>query len=156
MVMRILTLLAMVLGTGCFSPTERDGVVACGAGNSCPPGMGCWDGLCYRSDPTSGAADARVDEAPDAEAGVPDAEAGVPDARPGPECDNGVDDDCDGVADWQDPGCRDEDDTDERGDRKCDNGADDDDDGFTDYVAAECGGGGDPECWGPSDDKEDE
>ena len=154
--MRLLTLLAVVLGIGCFSPTERDGVVECGAGNSCPPGMGCWDGLCYRADPTGGAADARLDEAADAEVGMPDATPPEPDAPPGAACDNGVDDDCDGLVDDEDPGCRDAEDDDEHGPRRCDNGQDDDGDGFTDYISPGCGGGGDPDCRDPNDDHEND
>ena len=52
-----------------------------------------------------------------------------------PDCDDGLDDDGDGLTDYpDDPGCIDEFDTDERGASfECDNGIDDDTDGFTDF-----------------------
>jgi hypothetical protein len=68
---------------------------------------------------------------------------------PGPACDNGVDDDGDGVADFPaDPGCAsasDESETDPG--LACDNALDDDGDGRADHPA-------DPGCASPSDDSE--
>jgi len=52
-----------------------------------------------------------------------------------PECDDGIDDDGDGLTDFpDDPGCTDAFDPDERGAPfECDNGIDDDEDGLTDF-----------------------
>jgi len=52
-----------------------------------------------------------------------------------PDCDDGLDDDGDGLTDYpDDPGCSDADDPDERGAPfECDNGIDDDEDGLTDF-----------------------
>lgn len=152
--MRVLILAACV-AAGCFSPAERDGVVSCGAGDSCPPGFGCWDSLCWRTPPAD-AAPAMLDAMltpPDATPIVVDA---APDARPRPQCSNEVDDDCDGLIDGDDPSCGDWDDDTERGSRKCENQIDDDSDSLVDYIAPSCGGGGDTLCDGPTDDQEDE
>lgn len=60
-------------------------------------------------------------------------------------CDNGIDDDGDGVADFPaDPGCADSSDSSERGTAACDDGFDDDADGLADFPA-------DPGCENPSD-----
>ena len=69
---------------GCFSPSERDGSVRCGTGQSCPPRFTCRvDGLCYRSGAMvvdAGPIDGSLgDGATDAnnliDTGVPDGEA---------------------------------------------------------------------------------
>ena len=61
-------------------------------------------------------------------------------------CNDGLDNDGDGVADSQDPGCSSPTDDNEHGTTQCDNGADDDGDGVADT--------GDPGCAGPADDDE--
>jgi hypothetical protein len=78
--MRLLAdLLAAVAATtalaGCFSPSEREGAIACGEDNVCPPGYQCYlgDMRCYR-DPPDGIIDAAV-----VDGGTPDA-AGMSDA----------------------------------------------------------------------------
>jgi probable HAF family extracellular repeat protein len=61
------------------------------------------------------------------------------------ECENGLDDDGDGVADFPaDSGCSDPTDLSERGTIACDNALDDDDDGVADFPV-------DPGCDGPGD-----
>ena len=68
-----------------------------------------------------------------------------------PACDNGLDDDGDGAADGDDPGCDGWLDTDERSaSLPCDDGLDDDGDGLVDF------GGGDPGCLAPDDPSEQE
>jgi streptogramin lyase len=52
---------------------------------------------------------------------------------PVPACDNGVDDDVDGLVDLADPGCADALDTSEDGANECDDGLDNDGDGFVDF-----------------------
>lgn len=78
------------------------------------------------------------------------------DARPTtPACNNGIDDDCDGLTDLAggDPGCATATDTDERGPgNACDDGVDNDADGVRDYVLSGCGTvSGDPGCTSPTD-----
>lgn len=74
--MRFLSSLAALIAAGCFSPSERDGAVACGEEGVCPPGYQCYVGdmRCYRELPDEvndaspridgGTADAAVDAAP--------------------------------------------------------------------------------------------
>ena len=64
-------------------------------------------------------------------------------------CNDGVDNDGDGLVDSQDPGCSSPDDDDERDPNgpECDNGRDDDNDGRIDFP-------NDPECSSPTDDTE--
>ena len=62
-------------------------------------------------------------------------------------CNNGLDDDGDGVADADDPGCSSSSDPYERGTAACDDGKDNDGDGKADYPA-------DPGCSGPGDNSE--
>ncbi|MGH0034033.1 MAG: hypothetical protein ACQGVK_03310 [Myxococcota bacterium] len=62
-------------------------------------------------------------------------------------CENGQDDDEDGLVDLADPGCAAAGDASEHGTAACDNGADDDGDGATDAVE-------DPDCRGPADPSE--
>jgi hypothetical protein len=71
-----------------------------------------------------------------------------------PACENGVDDDGDGLVDHlADPGCAAPDDLSERSPLlPCDDGADNDGDGRIDFVAA---GGGDPACANPGSVRED-
>jgi hypothetical protein len=60
-------------------------------------------------------------------------------------CGDGLDNDGDGFADLDDPGCADGADADEHESRlACDDGMDNDGDGKADYLAT---GGGDPGCW---------
>jgi hypothetical protein len=83
---------------------------------------------------------------PDCESDDDDSEAGEP---PVPACDNGVDDDGDGLVDGDDPGCTDENDDDETDPTtppQCSNGEDDDGDGLVD--------GDDPGCTDGTDDDE--
>ena len=69
----------------------------------------------------------------------------------GAACENGQDDDADGLADGEDPGCASPDDDDEADDpaepAACGNGVDDDDDGRIDFLL-------DPGCTGVGDDDE--
>jgi hypothetical protein len=74
---------------------------------------------------------------------------------PAPECNDGVDNDDDGVVDYPaDPGCDDSADLSERSPfLPCDDGEDNDDDGFVDFVPDGDGDGipdGDPGCGWPS------
>jgi subtilisin len=52
-----------------------------------------------------------------------------------PDCDDGIDDDGDGLLDLADPGCADASDDSERGSLPCDDGVDDDADGWADFPA---------------------
>lgn len=63
---------AVAMAAGCFAPVERDGAIACGEDDACPPGFQCHapDGRCYRETP-GGVVDAAV-TAPDA--ATPDAQ----------------------------------------------------------------------------------
>jgi hypothetical protein len=65
-----------LLASACFNPSETDGVVACGEGESCPPGFACRaaDQRCYRDVPPG-----EVDGAPADIDGAP----GEPDGAPG-------------------------------------------------------------------------
>ena len=68
------------------------------------------------------------------------------------ECDDGLDNDGDGLTDLADPGCADASDLDEHAPTlPCDDGADNDGDGWADYLAA---GGGDPACASPTSPRE--
>jgi len=65
-----------------------------------------------------------------------------------PDCNNGLDDDLDGLVDAEDPGCTDANDLDERSvDAACDNGFDDDGDGLSDFPD-------DPGCSDAADEDE--
>jgi hypothetical protein len=89
----------------------------------------------------------------DAGAGIADALAAATAAAPR-ACENGVDDDGDGLADAPaDPGCADADDDSERSPSlPCDDGADNDGDGHVDFATAP--GSGDPGCASPSGARE--
>jgi hypothetical protein len=73
-----------------------------------------------------------------------------------PQCSNGIDDDCDGLIDMDDPGCQSPLDNDEHGTKKCDDGVDNDLDGYIDFRVPGCGGVpmGDPQCARPDEDSE--
>jgi hypothetical protein len=146
--------LALVLLASCFKPDVRDGAVACGPDGSCPPGLACSadDRMCY-FDPPPGRSDAsRPIDASVADASSFDAS---PDASL-PECSDGVDNDCDGEIDGDDPGCAGPDDRDEHGTAECDDGFDNDFDGDTDYkvLGPGCDQPGDDNCNNPEDDNE--
>jgi len=163
--MRLVTVIAVLLAAACFSPNEQDGVVPCGAGDSCPPEFTCAaDGYCHRSpvgDPDAALIDASdIDADPD----TPDAEvsdAPLWDAPMGP-CNNDIDDDCDGFIDYPaDLGCSSLLDDNEHfipnapGSKACDDGIDNEPDGFTDYHVDGCGiEVSDPGCSGPNDPSE--
>ncbi len=66
-------------------------------------------------------------------------------------CNNGIDDDGDGLVDAADPGCASVSDDDEHGTGMCDDGLDNDHDGLIDFKV---GPGGDPGCTSPSDPAE--
>ena len=84
----------------------------------------------------------------DAGAGIAAALAAAAAAAPA-ACENGLDDDGDGLVDAADPGCDDANDASERSAAlPCDNGFDDDGDGFVDFSPTP--GVGDPGCSGPS------
>lgn len=154
----IRALAAALLVAGCFSPGERDGVVACAGDGSCPPGFLCNepDRLCYRELPEPG----RPDANPVIDAAVSDAvspDAPPPDATPLPQCSDGEDNDCDGrIDDGVDPGCDGPEDDDEHGTRECDDGMDNDDDGETDFQISSptCTEPTDTSCTSPFDDNE--
>jgi hypothetical protein len=116
---------AVALLASCFEPEELDGALHCSAVGECPEGFRCGgDQLCWQSVP------------------------------PLPECSNGTDDDCDGVADDFDPGCSGPADPSELGTKKCDNGLDDDGDGLIDFHIPACGPASDPQCDKADDDSE--
>jgi hypothetical protein len=69
-----------------------------------------------------------------------------------PACDNGIDDDGDGLYDADDPGCFDADSLLE--DPQCDDGLDNDLDGRTDWDGGPGGGTADPQCNQPYKNKE--
>jgi len=148
---RLAPLLLLALGA-CFSPTERDGVVACGAGGECPPGFSCNlpDDRCYR-DPPGDTIDAAID-ASDIDGALVDAN---PDSGFMPACSDGMDNDCDGLMDFpNDPGCIDANDPNEHGSKQCDDGIDNDTDGATDYQFGAGCGTSDPQCTDPNDPNE--
>lgn len=70
----------------------------------------------------------------------------------GPDCANLVDDDGDGYVDTADPGCSGSSDPLELSNKACDDGVDNDNDGFTDFDPDP--GEGDPQCYGPTDNRE--
>lgn len=119
-------LLVAALAGGCFEPDERDGTLRCGPAGECPHGFECTDGLCWRGEPLVSV----------------------------PECQNGLDDDCDGKTDHEDPGCENDADESELGSKKCDDGIDNDADGLIDFHPAACGLTPDPGCERPDDDSE--
>ena len=84
----------------------------------------------------------------DSGAGIAEALAAASAAAPA-ACENGIDDDGDGLLDFSaDPGCDDAGDPSERSDAlACDNGLDDDSDGFVDFSPLP---GGDPGCMAPA------
>ncbi|MEN8159794.1 MAG: S8 family serine peptidase [Myxococcota bacterium] len=89
----------------------------------------------------------------DSGAGIIEALAAATDVAPA-ACENGVDDDADGLTDDLDPGCDDPSDDSERSDAlPCDDGADNDSDGFVDHSPTP--GAGDPGCQSPSGARED-
>lgn len=65
-------------------------------------------------------------------------------------CDDGLDNDNDGVTDTGDPGCTSPADTSELGSAACDDGLDNDNDGLSDFRIS----GGDPGCASPADTSE--
>jgi hypothetical protein len=76
--------LALALfASACFNPSETDGVVACGEGETCPPGFACRaaDQRCYRDVPPGEVDGAPVDV--DGAPGEPDGAPGEPDGAPG-------------------------------------------------------------------------
>ncbi len=165
--MRLVIFIAVLVAASCFSPSEQDGVVPCGTGDSCPPEFSCGpDGFCHRmppGDPDAAVIDADPDQ-PDADPDVPDAspaDAPLWDA-PMTTCNNGIDDDCDGFTDYPDDlGCGSALDDDEHfipnapGSKACDDGIDNEPDGFTDYHVDGCGTEvTDPGCTGPNDPSE--
>jgi len=161
---------ACLLQAACFSPSEKDGVVECGPAGQCPPGFSCaGDGTCRRG---ASGVDAAIIDAPLVDASGDPADARLIDAPPPPDatsidagvvpaCQDGIDNDCDGLTDYpDDPGCSSALDTDEHhipqapGSKACDDGIDNDMDGFTDYHAFPGCGDSDPQCSGPSDPSE--
>ncbi len=75
----------------------------------------------------------------------------VPGGGTTPGCDDGSDNDGDGLTDYPaDPGCQSASDNDERGSAACDDGADNDGDGLSDFRLS----GGDPGCASASDSDE--
>jgi hypothetical protein len=142
--------IAAVAAAGCFTPTERDGAVACSAAGECPPGFTCFaeDQRCYREPPDTDPIDASAIDG-GAIDGAP------PDSSFMPECSNGIDDDCDGVVDFPaDPGCDGADDPNEHGTKQCDDGVDNDQDGATDYKFGPGCATSDPQCADPDDPNE--
>jgi hypothetical protein len=77
----------------------------------------------------------------------------VPEALPDTACSDGLDNDGDGFADLDDPGCSALDDPSERSSIACDDGVDNDSDGASDFDPDP--GEGDPGCAHPSDPLED-
>jgi hypothetical protein len=131
-VVRLLSGLALVAALSCFDPSEPEGTLRCTVAGGCPDGFECREDLrCWRS------------ESPRVDAFVP-------------QCANGIDDDCDGKIDGEDPGCRGGDDDDEHGTKKCDDGIDNDGDTYVDFRVPACGGVamGDPQCDRPDEDNE--
>jgi len=132
-----LLILALLLGS-CFDPEELDGALRCAPASGCPGGFECRADLrCWRR------------------GGGPPPDAAYDAPPPLPACSNGIDDDCDGKIDREDPGCTGGDDDDEHGTRQCDDGVDNDGDGKIDYRAPSCRPpDGDDRCDKPDDDSE--
>ncbi len=166
---RVVAVAALI--AACFSPKENDGIVPCGASGTCPPGFVCGsDHLCYRELPPVDAtvpSDARTDDARTDDASIIDAligdaadidaliaDAGGIDALI-VECNDGIDNDCDGQVDWpDDPGCTSALDPSELGTKECDDGIDNDGDGGIDFHQVSGCGPTDPQCNGPDDPHE--
>lgn len=130
--MRVLIALALVAALSCFEPVEPDGALRCTAASGCPDGFECREDLrCWRLD------------APRVDAFIA-------------QCSNGIDDDCDGKIDREDPGCMGGGDNDEHGSKKCDDAIDNDLDSYVDFRVPNCGGVamGDPQCDKPDEDNE--
>ena len=132
----------------CFGPVESDGTLRCRAqDDGCPDGFTCRpDGFCGRM------AGSAVDAAPNVDG--PRSDGPRSDGGKLPACSNGIDDDCDGKIDMEDPGCSSPMDDDEHGTKKCDDGIDNDGDGYIDFKVPGCGPPGDPQCTKPDDDNE--
>ncbi len=140
-------------GHGVYSSRPGGGFTTkTGTSMAAPHVVGAFAAL-READPAAG-----VDDLLDAlvDSGVPVSKAGVTMPRIDlkaaldlriAQCDNGWDDDGDGLLDGADPGCVDAADPDELGTLACDNGVDDDGDTFVDYPD-------DLQCTSPSDPTE--
>jgi large repetitive protein len=101
----------------------------------------------------SGSSSVVPDATPDEPDAPPPDAPGPPDAVPPPQCDDGLDNDGDGIVDFgSEPGCVQPDDDDELDDcpsgpgcPQCSNGIDDDGDGDVDEADIGCDSAGDPE-----------
>jgi hypothetical protein len=69
MALRIAALIAFAAALSCFNPTFKQDI-ACGQGNSCPPGLTCTDGIC-RSGGGGGSGVIDAAEIPDAPVDAP-------------------------------------------------------------------------------------
>jgi hypothetical protein len=134
-------LLALV-AAACFDPVELDGKLRCDDRGECPPGFACAGDLCWR--PGGGPPDAAPEDAGPPDAALPACSNGIDDDCDGKidrtggdpgcssgtdddergtrECDDGLDNDTDGFADFRSPECG------GGGDPECDRPDDDDED----------------------------
>jgi hypothetical protein len=101
---------------GCFDPEEKDGTLGCGAEGACPSGFVCAaDGFCWRrghepdamplpacSNGIDDDCDGKIDKA-GGDPGCMDAEDD--DEHGHKRCDDGIDNDGDGLSDYRVPGC---------------------------------------------------